>query len=66
MFNSRQAEQIGRLEEQVKSLHRRVRNVERDRERRAEVRVTWLQVLVAGLFVIGAAVAGAVVLVLLS
>ena len=66
MFNSRQAEQIGRLEEQVKSLERRVRNVEWDRERRAEVRVTWLQVLVAGLFVIGAAVAGAVVLVLLS
>ena len=66
MFNNRQAEQIGRLEEQVRSLERRVHNVERHRERRAEVRVTWLQVFVAGLFVIGAAVAGAVVLVLLS
>ena len=66
MFNSRQAEQIGRLEEQAKALDHRVRSIERDRERRSQVTVTWLQVLVAGLFVIVAAVAGAVVVAFLS
>ena len=66
MFNNRQAEQIGRLEEQVKALDHRVRGIERDRERRSQVTVTWLQVLVAGLFVIVAAAVGAVVVAFLS
>jgi len=66
VFGGRQAEQIGRVDERLRALERRVVSIERDRERRRQVSVTWLQVLAAGIFVIVASLGGSLLIILTS